>query len=89
MSKGFLLASVWGCSHGPVKSLPDKSRHRPRHNCQGLLNTLYLSYSLTVILIFHCLSFTRTGFDHLSLFTSVHLAFTAFTLRELSTHFWS
>lgn len=84
MSKGFLLASVWGCSHGPVKSLPDKSRHKAQTQLSRTLK-----HSLSVILIFHCLSFTRTGFDHLSLFTSVHLAFTAFTLRELSTHFWS
>lgn len=89
MSKGFLLASVWGVVMAQLNHCLTRVGTRPRHNCQGLLNTLYLSYSLTVILIFHCLSFTRTGFDHLSLFTSVHLAFTAFTLRELSTHFWS
>lgn len=57
MSKGFLLASVWGCSHGPVKSLSDKSRHKAqrqlsrtlKHSLSVLLSNCHSHFPLSVL----------------------------------------
>ena len=64
--EGFLLVSMWGCSHGPVKSVTDNCRHKAQRQMSRMFKHS-LSYSLShpissffalltlTLIISHCL----------------------------------
>lgn len=57
--KVFLLASMWGCSHGPVKSVTDNSRHKAQRQMSRMLkHPPSYSHSLPISSVFPLLTLT-------------------------------